>query len=77
MRRGPRQGGQPLPVDPILVKLRDGLAEAGRPLPLDAGLERLRRDMQLSTRQLEKARLTFAQDLAWALINSPAFLFNH
>ena len=39
--------------------------------------KRLRRDVELSAKQLEKARLTFAQDLAWALINSPAFLFNH
>ena len=68
---------QPLPVDPKLLQLRDGLTEASRPLPQDAKLERLRRDVELSARQLEKSRLTFAQDLAWALINSPAFLFNH
>jgi len=68
---------QPLPVDPKLIKLRDALAEVGRPLPPDAQLERLRHDVDLSARQLEKARLTFVQDLAWALINSPAFLFNH
>jgi hypothetical protein len=68
---------QPLPVDPKLAQLRDALAEASRPLPPDARLQRLRRDVQLSAKQLEKMRLTFAQDLAWALINSPAFLFNH
>jgi hypothetical protein len=68
---------QPLPIDPKLSQLRDALAEASRPLPPDARLERLRRDVELSTKQLEKTRLTFAQDLAWALINSPAFLFNH
>ncbi|MGO9115927.1 MAG: DUF1549 domain-containing protein [Thermoguttaceae bacterium] len=68
---------QPLAVDPKLVQLREALAEVNRPLPPDARLERLRRDAELSAKQLEKARLTFAQDLAWALINSPAFLFNH
>jgi len=68
---------QPLPVDPKLMKLRDALAEVSRPLPRDAQLERLRHDADLSAGQLAKARLTFAQDLAWALINSPAFLFNH
>lgn len=68
---------QPLPVDAKLLQLRDALTEAGRPLPSDANLQRLRGDVELSARQLEKTRLTFAQDLAWALINSPAFLFNH
>ncbi len=66
-----------LPVDARLTQLRDALAEASRPLPPDANLERLRRDVALSAKQLENARLTFAQDLVWALINSPAFLFNH
>ena len=66
-----------MPVDPKLSQLRDALAEVSRPLPPDAKLQRLRRDVELSAKQLEKSRLTFAQDLAWALINSPAFLFNH
>jgi hypothetical protein len=68
---------KPLPVDPKLAELRRARAEAERPLPPDERLVMLRRDMELSTRQLEKRRLTCAQDLAWALINSPAFLFNH
>ncbi|MBM4090504.1 MAG: DUF1553 domain-containing protein [Planctomycetes bacterium] len=67
---------QPRPVDPKLQQLRDSLAEASKPVPIDAGLTRLRADAALSTRQLEQSRLTFVQDLAWALINSPAFLFN-
>ena len=66
-----------LPIDPKLVQLRDALTEADRPLPPDGKLETLRRDTELSRSQLEKARLTFAQDLVWALVNSPAFLFNH
>lgn len=67
---------QPRPVDPKLQQLRDKLAEASKPVPIDPKLAQLRADAALSAAQLEKARLTFVQDLAWALINSPAFLFN-
>jgi WD40 repeat protein/mono/diheme cytochrome c family protein len=67
---------QPRPVDPKLQALRGTLAEVSKPVPLDAKLAQLRADTALSAKQLETARLTFVQDLAWALINSPAFLFN-
>ena len=67
---------KPRPVDPKLTELRAKLAEASQPLPTAPELARLRRAAQLSAKQLENARLTFAQDLAWALINNPAFLFN-
>jgi hypothetical protein len=30
----------------------------------------------MSTKQVANKRLTGAQDLAWAIINNPAFLFN-
>ena len=65
------------PEDPRLAELRKALEAARRPLPGDPGLKELRRALDLSTRQLENRRLTAAQDLAWALINNPAFLFNH
>jgi hypothetical protein len=67
---------QPRPEDPKLVDLRQKLDEANKPLPADPQLERLKRSVKLSEEQLQNARLTTAQDLAWALINSPAFLFN-
>jgi hypothetical protein len=51
--------------------------DAQKPIVLDPKLVQLRRDAELSARQLANKRLTNAQDLAWALINSPAFLFNH
>ena len=68
---------KPLPVDPQLVDLEGKLTNAERPIQLDPKLVQLRRDAQLSQSQLGDQRLTAAQDLAWALINSPAFLFNH
>ena len=46
------------------------------PMRDDPALVQLRRDVQQSAEQLNNRRLTAAQDLAWALINSPAFLFN-
>jgi hypothetical protein len=42
----------------------------------DAGFVRLSQAVQQSAEQLKNARLIGVQDLAWALINSPAFLFN-
>ena len=45
-----------------------------RPEPVLAGL---RHDLEMSVQQAAVRRLTATQDIAWALINSPAFLFNH
>ena len=68
---------KPLPADPKLEQLKKELEYAKRPIPDDAELAALRRDLEQSSIQLSNRRLTAAQDLAWALINSPAFLFNH
>ena len=68
---------QPLPIDPDRLKLRARLAEAQQPIPPDARLTQLRQDATTSHQQAEAKRLTAAQDIAWALINSPSFLFNH
>ena len=65
-----------LPEDPKLVALRNELTDLKKPLPEDPQLARLTRAVELSSNQLKNSRLTTAQDLAWALINSPAFLFN-
>ncbi len=67
---------KPLPIDPRLKELQESLAQVSKPVPLDATLAQLRADTKQSTDQVANARLTAAQDLAWALINSPAFLFN-
>ncbi len=67
----------PLPVDDHLKELRDLLEAASKPLPLDPRLAQLRSDVEMSIKQAIDRRLTAAQDIAWALINSPSFLFNH
>jgi hypothetical protein len=43
---------------------------------LDAEYQRLNAALKLAGQQARQHRLTGAQDLAWALINTPAFLFN-
>ena len=67
----------PRPIDPKLKELRDHLAAMEKVPRADPTHDRLRHDLELSTQQLAQRRLTGAQDLAWALINTPAFLFNH
>ncbi len=68
---------RPLPVDTQLVALEAKYQSSQSPITLEPKLVQLRRDADLSSKQLGNKRLTAAQDLAWALINSPAFLFNH
>jgi hypothetical protein len=67
---------KPLPEDPRLAELERELARAARPILADPRVVQLRKDLDLSRRQLEQRRLTAAQDLVWALINTPSFLFN-
>jgi WD40 repeat protein/mono/diheme cytochrome c family protein len=68
---------KPLPIDAQLVALETKHTDTQKPIMIDPKLVQLRRDAGLSQTQLGNKRLTAAQDLAWALINSPAFLFNH
>ncbi len=71
------QARMPLPIDPKVKELRGSIAELSKPVPTDGALVQLRLDAEMSKKQMANPRLTAAQDLAWALINSPAFLFNH
>jgi hypothetical protein len=68
---------QPLGPHPELVALENQLATARQPIAEPADLQRLQTSVGFSTQQLASRRLTSAEDLAWALINSPSFLFNH
>jgi hypothetical protein len=54
-----------------------GLKTSEEPIRLDPVLVQLRVDAKASINQSENKRLTVVQDLTWALINSPGFLFNH
>ncbi|MCA9049431.1 MAG: DUF1553 domain-containing protein, partial [Planctomycetaceae bacterium] len=71
------EAGKPLPEDPGVTLRKEQLTLVSQEVPLDSRLAQLREDVKFSTQQLETKRLTAAQDLAWALINNPAFLFNH
>jgi len=67
---------RPLPLDPGIAQRRAAIASAEEPVKLDPHLVQLRQDAEQSKAQLLNHRLTGVQDLAWALINTPAFLFN-
>jgi WD40 repeat protein len=71
------KASEPLPVDPKFTELQQALSKAEEPVHLDQRLVQLREDAQASAKQIDNKRLVVVQDLAWALINSPAFLFNH
>jgi WD40 repeat protein/mono/diheme cytochrome c family protein len=70
------QARQPLPTDPQVKALQEKLAYVTRPVVEDVKLVRLRKDVEQSAKQATHRRLTMAQDVAWSLINSSAFLFN-
>jgi WD40 repeat protein len=67
---------KPLPEDPKIKGFQAQIALAQKPVPVSNRIARLRRAMDLSKGQLGKKRLIGAQDIAWALINTPSFLFN-
>lgn len=67
---------RPLPRDQKMIALEQALKQAETPVETDRRVAQLRRDLAHSNEQAANRRLTAAQDLAWALINSPAFLFN-
>jgi hypothetical protein len=66
----------PLPTDPGVMERRAVLARAEEPIRNDPKLVQLRADAEQSKLQMANRRLTGAQDLVWALVNTPAFLFN-
>lgn len=66
----------PVPPDAGVVEHQSRLDRAKQPVAVDAALERLRADVAQSEQQIKNERLTATEDLVWALINSPDFLFN-
>ena len=64
-----RTPARSIPSSPSFAKPS---APPQQPIRLDPYLVQLREDAQTSARQTENKRLTVAQDLTWALINSPA-----
>ena len=77
LRENLSRESQTLAEDPQVLVLRKRIERLSVPLVEDARLVRLRADVQESEVQRKQLRLTAAEDITWALINSPAFLFNH
>lgn len=67
---------KPRGKDPKLSELEAILAKRQEPLAPDTRMEALNLAVSESERQLKTPKLSAAQDIAWALINSPEFLFN-
>lgn len=70
------QEKRPLPSDPQLNTLNAALATAELPVIEPLPLAQVRQDTNYSIQQAANRRLTATQDLVWALVNSPSFLFN-
>jgi WD40 repeat protein len=71
------QAKRPLPEDRQIVELQTRRKRFEAETPIDPALVQLRANVEQSKTQLTNSRLTAAEDLVWALVNSPAFLFNH
>jgi hypothetical protein len=67
---------RPLPSDPHLNTLNAALVTAELPVIEPLPLAQVRQDTHYSIQQAANRRLTATQDLVWALVNSPSFLFN-
>ena len=67
---------QPLAEDPGVTKRKATVQFVTQAVPEDSRVVRLRADIEFSKQQVANKRLTAAQDLTWALINNPSFLFN-
>ncbi len=66
-----------VPPDEKLTQLQARLKSLEQETADDPAIVQLRLDVEQSSTQLKNIRLTAAEDLTWALVNSPAFLFNH
>jgi hypothetical protein len=76
LRNAIAEAEMPSPEDTRLTQLKANFTNFSQQIAPDPELVRLENDVRLSKEQLANRRLTGAQDLAWALINTPSFLFN-
>jgi hypothetical protein len=76
-RFGVKGSEAPIPPDKKMEELKKALTYAETPIEVDPKLIKFRAEVAMSAAQAKNPRLTAAQDLTWALINNPAFLFNH
>ncbi|WP_339741901.1 DUF1549 domain-containing protein [uncultured Rubinisphaera sp.] len=76
LKQAVAEAKKPLPPDAQLQNLEASLAAAKEPVKDALSVVQLRADFEMSKKLTENQRLTAAQDLTWALINSPSFLFN-
>ena len=60
----------------MAVPVTPSKALTGPPVTYNSDLERLSAAVKTAGDQVKNARALGLQDLAWALINNPAFLFN-
>jgi hypothetical protein len=67
---------RPIPKDARLTALENAIKVAEQPVVDSQTIVKIRRDLKFSNQQAANGRLTAAQDLTWALINNPSFLFN-
>ncbi|MEM9827078.1 MAG: DUF1549 domain-containing protein [Planctomycetota bacterium] len=68
---------RPVPPDAELMRMNELAKKQSQTTPTDPSLIRLRDDVAYGREQIKNLRRTAAEDLIWALVNSPAFLFNH
>ncbi|VAX38380.1 probable vegetatible incompatibility protein HET-E-1, partial [hydrothermal vent metagenome] len=67
---------EPRVIEKRLIQLRANVKKSLQPVPIDTRLQVLREASKESKKQVANLRLTIAQDITWALLNSPAFMFN-
>lgn len=71
------EANTPRPKDPKINELEIAIKKVSAPLKVPPRVAEYKRAVDLSQQQIGNPRLTAVQDIAWALINNPAFLFNH
>ena len=77
LRQKLKQAETPLADDPVIAEHEQRIKRLRVSTPINPKLANLKRKVEISQQQLDAKRITAVQDLAWALINTPEFLYNH